>query len=29
MATLDATPATLIESADELAPPLTFRQMAW
>ena len=29
MTTLDATPATLIESADELAPPLTFRQMAW
>ena len=29
MTILDATPATLIESADELAPPLTFRQMAW
>ena len=29
MSTLDATPATLSASADELAPPLTFRQMAW
>ena len=29
MATLDATPATLPAGADELAPPLTFGQMAW
>ena len=29
MTTLDATPTTLTGSADELAPPLTFRQMAW
>lgn len=29
MATLDATPATLSAGADELAPPLTFGQMAW
>lgn len=29
MTTLDATPVALAGGADELAPPLTFRQMAW
>ena len=29
MATLDTTPVSLPTGADELAPPLTFRQMAW
>jgi peptide/nickel transport system permease protein len=29
MTTLNATPSTLPVGADELAPPLTFRQMAW
>ena len=29
MTTIDATPSTLPVGADELAPPLTFRQMAW
>jgi peptide/nickel transport system permease protein len=29
MTTLDATPVVLAGGADELAPPLTFRQMAW
>ena len=29
MTTLNATPRTLPVGADELAPPLTFRQMAW
>ena len=29
MAALNATPTTLPTGADELAPPLTFREMAW
>lgn len=29
MTTLNATPSTLPVGADELAPPLTYRQMAW
>ena len=29
MTTLNATPSTLPVGADELSPPLTFRQMAW
>lgn len=29
MAAIDSAPVTLITSADELAPPLSFRQMAW
>jgi len=29
MASLDAAPITLQVGADELAPPLTFGQMAW